>query len=49
MTDTMKVTVNVIIATVSVLSASSLSPPSSPDPVNHVNTKGSQMQEYVSI
>ena len=36
-TDTMKVTANVITATATVLS---LSPPSSPDPVNHVNTKG---------
>ena len=41
-TDTMKVTANVITATATVLSLSppSLCPPSSPDPVNHVNTKG---------
>ena len=49
-TDTMKVTANVITtATTIELSESSLSPASSPDPVNQVNTNSSQLQEYVRV
>ena len=46
-TDTMKVTVNVIpMATATELSQSSAS---LPDPVNQVNTNSGQMQEYVCM